>query len=315
MPRHIPGQVTQSVSRLLEGRYLKSPPAWYDATIQHPPTNPPPLFSRERPDSDLPRSMQSSVQRARQDAANKAGRRSVVNKRKKLRSQMPPLRPQPIVYEADRVRRQFFRDHPWEAKRPAILTEMNDMLEEPVEPDLAPGELPELTMWSRINPSVEDVVQCTLKTAKVSSMSLAQAYWRTISSYHAIQAEREHRMRFALLEARYFGADLGVSETERGFMKEARELAKWTAQGTSMHTLHETSEGTPSKRKHRIKRDDTTFTAGNAYINSAQSLSDGQAMPGLDTQKVADASSVKAPVEAPDSTVSDDYLGIGQSLR
>lgn len=237
-----------------------------------------------------------------------------MNQRKKLRSQMPPLRPQPIVYEADRVRRQFFRDHPWEAKRPAILTEMEDTLEELVVPQLAPGELPELTMWSRINPSVEDVVQCTLKTAEVGSMSLAQAYWRTISSYHAIQAEREHRIRFALLEARYFGADHGPSETDRGFMKETRELAKWANEGTNVHMLHETSEGNAAKREHRIKREDTSFSAGSAYLNSAQSLSGGQAVAGLDTQKKASAS-VKAPADTPDLSAADDYLGIGQSFR
>lgn len=161
MPRHIPGQVTQSVSRLLEGRYLKAPPAWYEPTIRHPPTNPPPLYSRVRPDSDLPRAMQSDVLEARKLAANKAGRRTQWNSLKKLRSQMPPLRPQPIVYEGDRIRRQFFRDHPWEAKRPKVLTEMDYVLDEPVTPNLAPDQLPELSMWSRFNPSVEEYVGST----------------------------------------------------------------------------------------------------------------------------------------------------------
>ena len=55
-------------------------------------------------------------------------------------------------------------------------------------------------------------------------MSLSQAYRRTIASFHAVQAEREQRLRFAILEARNYGADFSLSETERGFAKEAQEL-------------------------------------------------------------------------------------------
>ena len=115
-------------------------------------------------------------------AANKAGRRSHLNSLKKLRSQLPPLRPQPIVYEGDRIRRQFFRDHPWEAKRPRMLTETDYTLEEPISPTLSQGQVPELYMWSRINPSVEDVVQCTLKTAECTAVSYTHLTLPTICS-------------------------------------------------------------------------------------------------------------------------------------
>ena len=155
MPRRIPIQVTQTVSRLLEGGYIKTPPAWYQTTLRHPPALVPPRQTRERPDSDLPRSLQSET---RHDLASRE--RPRMNSRKKLRSQLPPLRPQPIVYDSDRIRRQFFRDHPWEAKRVATLVEMDYELETNQEPQIPQGETPELYHWNRINPSVEEYVPC-----------------------------------------------------------------------------------------------------------------------------------------------------------
>lgn len=164
MPRRIPVQVTQTVSRLLEGGYVKKPPAWYEPTLRHPPALVPPRQSRQRPDSDLPRALQRE---AREALAHHE--RPHMNSRKKLRSQMPPLRPQPIVYDADRIRRQFFRDHPWEAKRATTLVEMDYELEANPEPQIPMGEMPELTHWSRLNPSVEEYV---LLTHAVSSNAL-----------------------------------------------------------------------------------------------------------------------------------------------
>lgn len=151
MPRRIPIQVTQTVSRLLEGGYVKQPPAWYEPTLRHPPAAVPPRHNRERPDSDLPRALQSGAR----DAMLQAGRPRM-NTKKKIRAQLPPLRPQPIVYDADRIRRQFFRDHPWEAKRAATLVEMDYTLAANPEPQIPEGAMPELHHWSRLNPSVEE---------------------------------------------------------------------------------------------------------------------------------------------------------------
>ena len=81
MPRRIPVQVTQTVSRLLEGGYVKKPPAWYEPTLRHPPALVPPRQSRERPDSDLPRALQRE---AREALTHRE--RPHMNSRKKLRS-------------------------------------------------------------------------------------------------------------------------------------------------------------------------------------------------------------------------------------
>ena len=158
MPRRIPNQVTQSVSRLLEGGYMKTPPAWYEATLRHPPAMLPPRQPMQRPDSDLPYAMRNDVRRAPHEAALQSHSRSRLNSLKKQRSQMPNLRPQPIVYEADRIRRQFFRDHPWESQRPTTLVEMDYSLDVSSDPEVPAGVMPDLYMWSRLKPTVEEYV-------------------------------------------------------------------------------------------------------------------------------------------------------------
>ncbi|WFC98103.1 mitochondrial ribosomal small subunit component [Malassezia yamatoensis] len=301
MPRRIPIQVTQTVSRLLEGGYLKKPPAWYETTLRHPPALVPPRQSRERPDSDLPRSLQSDTRRnvALQD-------RSQLNTRKKLRSQLPPLRPQPIVYDSDRIRRQFFRDHPWEAKRVSTLVEMDYELEASPEPTIPSGETPELFHWNRLNPSVEDVIQCTLRTSQETELSLSQAYRRTIAAYHAIQAEREHRIRYATYEARSLGADLGRSETERGFVKEQRELDKWASVARKDATTLQTDQPVAAGKLARKKRIGGSFTDGQAYLKTASDVSSGQ---------TSSPPAPSAPERAADATESDNFLGVANALR
>ncbi|WFD29748.1 hypothetical protein MSPP1_000759 [Malassezia sp. CBS 17886] len=266
--------VTQTVSRLLQGSYLKSPPAWYNATLRHPPALVPPRQTLSRPDNDLPRPLQSGPQaRARALALSKHGR-SHLNSKKKLRSQLPSLRAQPVVYEADTIRRQFFRDHPWEAKRPATLVEMVYTLDTSPEPHIPEGQMPELHYWSRTNPTAEDsVVQCTLKTCERGNMSLMQAYRRTIAAFHAIRAEREFRIRYAVVEARYWGADLGPSQTDRGFAREEEALREWEAlnAGGDGAALKDGASGGA-----RTKRVDSAFTAGHAYLAAARARSAGK---------------------------------------
>lgn len=318
MPRRIPNQVTQTVGRLLQGGYMKAPPAWYEATLRHPPLVPPPHHTRQRPDEDLPRSLQGSTLRQPHERAAAIGGRSKLNSRKKIRSQMPPLRPQPIVYEADRIRRQFFRDHPWEATRPQTLVEMDYTLENSPVPEIPAGTWPELSAWSRMNPTVEEyvchanssVIQCTLKTREVGGVSLSDAYRRTIASYHAIQAERELRMRYANLEARSLGADMGLSETERGFLKEGRELDKWAVSSTGTGSLDSSSSAGTTARGQRVKRAHTEFTGGDLYMAAASSVSHGQ---GAVVGPTSGSDGAAAPADA--SSLPDDYLGIGASLH
>lgn len=275
MPRRIPIQVTQTVSRLMQGGYIKTPPAWYAPTLHYPPATPAPRQPRMRPDDDLPRSLQSSAPAQRRLESLPHGR-SRMNSHKKIRSQQPSLRAQPIVYDADRVRRQFFRDHPWEARRPRMLVEMDYALDTAADPEIPAGTLPELYHWSRTNPSVEDVVQCTLRTHRDGGMSLSQAYIRTVAAYHAIQAERELRARYAVVEARVYGATLGRTDTERGFAKEAPELDKWAPLAGSGSALAADAGAVAAAPGGRAKRS-SPYTGGSAYLAAAAERAAGRA--------------------------------------
>lgn len=143
-------------------------------------------------------------------------------------------------------------------------------------------------------------------------MSLSDAYRRTIASYHAIQAERELRLRYANLEARSLGADMGPSETERGFLKEARELDKWAASSTAASTLGNTPSSGSAARDKRMKRVLSEFTGGDSYMASASSVSHGKGAPMAPSMGHAGAASS---TQADASPSPDDYLGIGASLH
>jgi small subunit ribosomal protein S23 len=110
MVRRIASQVHKQVSRLTRSGFIKTPPVWYEAVLEHPPL---PLPPREPPSrtsydsSSCPSSSLGSTATATPKKAQAQG----------------TSRPLPITYVEDEIRRQFFRDHPFEAFRPRTLTE------------------------------------------------------------------------------------------------------------------------------------------------------------------------------------------------
>ncbi len=81
--------------------FIKKEPVWYKAVLDYPPLPLPPKAPPERSDYDLAPRKQSSS------------------------SKMRPVAPKPlpIHYLEDDIRRQFYRDHPFEAFRPKSLVE------------------------------------------------------------------------------------------------------------------------------------------------------------------------------------------------
>lgn len=90
-------RVHKNVTLLLDSGHLKDRPAWYDTVGRIPPgeilTRPQPVQHRE-----LPPRLQNKKQ-----------------------SKM--FKPQPIVYEEDKLRMNFYKQHPWELARPRIILE------------------------------------------------------------------------------------------------------------------------------------------------------------------------------------------------
>jgi small subunit ribosomal protein S23 len=98
MVRRVASQVHKQVARLMRADYLKKEPVWYNAVLEYPPLPLPPKAPPSRTSYDLP-TKQSSPFHAQK------------------------LRPLTIKYIEDDIRRQFFRDHPFEAFRPVTLVE------------------------------------------------------------------------------------------------------------------------------------------------------------------------------------------------
>lgn len=281
MPRRIPSQVPQTVSRLLEAGFLKQPPAWFEAVNNHPPVTVPARHPVRRPDEDLPARLRTSQQTglakvgsSSKSAATSTFGRDTANSKKKSRTLTPKLTPKPIVYDEDRIRQQFFRDHPWEAYRPKTLVEMSEQVGSETR---VHGDPKRLRSYGR-NPSVEDFVACTLAAHRQGGLSLSQAYHNTLSSYHGLKAEHEHATRYAALEAKYYGADLGRTETQRGFEKEDKALeswAAWAAGGAASGDAASAADVQQTKAA-RVKRTDQTFTSGDAYLEAAKAFREGK---------------------------------------
>src|SRR6266849_1654003 len=108
MVRRIASQVHKQASRLTRAGFLKTPPVWYEAVLEHPPL---PLPPREPPS-------RTSYDTSSSPSSNQAFDSTATAIKKTQGS-----RPLSITYVEDDIRRQFFRDHPFEAFRPRTLTE------------------------------------------------------------------------------------------------------------------------------------------------------------------------------------------------
>lgn len=142
MPRRLASQVPQTISRLMQGGFLKAPPTAYSALTEYPPVQVPPRHPYQRANHDLPEPSSSHIAAATCRRANSV---------KKVRTRTPSLKPKPIVYLEDKVRLQFYRDHPWEGFRPRILVEHETLQKE----KLPEPEVTELAWWST-NPGPEE---------------------------------------------------------------------------------------------------------------------------------------------------------------
>ena len=127
--RKLATQVPEIVSRLQRANIgASAPPTWLAPVISHPPPVQPSRSSVARTtrvpgpkgsshSTEVP--LYNDLFPRRWDATAEGGTRT--HKSKHFRAPRP--RPQAIVYEEDRIRRQFFRDFPYEALRPTSLVE------------------------------------------------------------------------------------------------------------------------------------------------------------------------------------------------
>lgn len=144
MPRKIAPALPNTISRLLQGSYLKTAPRIHQVLLDHPPPTLPPR-------SALPRPASAQDLRPTPRPTRKAAARNLPAHLK--------LAPRPISYLADNVRRRFFEDHPWERARVVTLTEGKELAssegEAKARKAAEQGLEVDLSLWGA-NPSAEE---------------------------------------------------------------------------------------------------------------------------------------------------------------
>ncbi|RAL64521.1 hypothetical protein DID88_001995 [Monilinia fructigena] len=193
-----PSRVYQTASALLESQSISQAPPWYKTIGSVPPSE---ILTRTQP-----------VQH----------RESNGRPRTKKASKL--FKPQAIVYEEDRIREEFFRDHPWELARPRIVLE-ND------------GRDGQRCDWSRISQpgrplTGESVVQRQLWLMHNQQMSNNEAYDKARKEFYALRQEEEIERRIAKEEAEYVGAYFHKGALEVGMELEDKSFEEWKAWAT-----------------------------------------------------------------------------------
>ena len=238
MVRRIASQVHKQASRLTRAGFIKTPPVWYEAVLEHPPL---PLPPREPPSRTSYDTSSSSSSRT----SNQKAFAPTATATKKTQQGSRPLS---ITYVEDDIRRQFFRDHPFEAFRPRTLTEAgavehehpisglkwtrlnqrgrNPSPEEYVRPH-SPFSLWQNTARAFSDPQLVrtlSAVQFALNLHQAHGLTLSDAYATSIAQFRTLRAVQHVATRFAAQAASVYGARFGPSATARGFEVENKVL-------------------------------------------------------------------------------------------
>ncbi|ORY05552.1 37S ribosomal protein Rsm25 [Clohesyomyces aquaticus] len=184
-----PFRVRQTAKALFDSKRNASLPCWYDTVGNIPPSE-----TLARPILRAPRP-------------------------KGVKKPSRMFQPLPIVHPEDRLRTEFFGDHPWELARPRLVVE--DSGNDAKEYD-----------WSRIvQPGKqldgESVVQRQLWLMKHSKFSKAHAYDVARREFYKYRHLEEIRQRVAKEEALSTGAYFGKGPLEIGMELEDRTWESW----------------------------------------------------------------------------------------
>ncbi|THH17767.1 hypothetical protein EUX98_g9061 [Antrodiella citrinella] len=207
MPRRFAGQVHKQASRFLRANLLKEEPAWYQAVLENPPLPLPPRAPASRTRFDL------------SPAASTSSDPTIASSISR--------RPFTINYVEDKLRRQFFHDHPFEAFRPVSLIESAKIQDEhPIQ-----GK-----QWERLrqhgrNPTPEDAIRYAVNLHEHHGKSLTYAYAAAVAQFRSLRSEREVTIATAKLEADVIGIEFGRTQVERVFGLEEKAFDTWARRG------------------------------------------------------------------------------------
>ncbi|WWC88589.1 uncharacterized protein L201_003501 [Kwoniella dendrophila CBS 6074] len=222
--RRIASQVPQAVSRLLQGNVISQPPTWYIPVL----SNPPPVLPARRQTSQRKRPTQPQYQQNISQKEEEFNDLSYIpsgelEKRDRLRKYKErKQKSERIVYLEDKIRRQFFKDFPFEALRPISLVETSQEIDQT--PKIDGNEWLKLDQRG-LYPTVEDTISFVLNLQKTRSIPISEAYAIATKEFIALRAEHEQSTIAAEIEARFYGAEFKPDAFERQFNLEEKSLS------------------------------------------------------------------------------------------
>ncbi|KAJ5759727.1 37S ribosomal protein S25 [Penicillium odoratum] len=202
-----------AINQFASGKINKLP-QWVDVVGDIPPSE---VLVRH-----LPQQHQLVRQRVKSDDS-KAGRHTefeVVQTRRKSKKPSRLFQPVQLRYEEDELRKQFFKDHPWELARPRVLVEST-------------GKDHESYNWKHLQQpgrrlDGESVVQRQLYLLEnVPDMTVSAAYDIARQEFYKLRLQEDIERRVAAEEAEATGAKFGPTFLEIGMELENQQFEKW----------------------------------------------------------------------------------------
>ncbi|KAK4189857.1 mitochondrial ribosomal protein S25 [Podospora australis] len=129
-------------------------------------------------------------------------------------------RPTKIIHPEDKLRQQFYSDHPWELARPMMVLEID-------------GKDARTRDWSKgvqqpgMKLSGECVVQRQLYLMEVEGKKKREAYDIARKEFYKLREMEEIENRIALEEARAYGAYFGKNFNQAGMDVEDQQFNAW----------------------------------------------------------------------------------------
>ncbi|ORX96246.1 hypothetical protein K493DRAFT_129490, partial [Basidiobolus meristosporus CBS 931.73] len=199
--------VHKTVSRLLKGKLIREEPAWLSAVRKIPPG---PSIVRSVSKFDTTGTLPFEKEKK---AANKPAKK--VKKWMRYKTVKPPK----IEYPEDKLRRQFYKDHPQELLRPRMLMEIDgqnrsDWSKLVQEDGKKPQEV-----------NGESVIQYQLYLMS-QGYTTREAYVLATSEFYKVKSREDAELMIAKQQAQHFGADMAKSSTQWAIEKEDEALAE-----------------------------------------------------------------------------------------
>ena len=280
--RRIPGQIPETVGRLLGAGHIRRAPTWFAPVLANPPPVIAPLRQKHVPPPPTGRQAKGSFRTPRLRIAN-------------------------IHYEQDEIRKRFFIDFPFEAMRPTSLLEMRHVRED----DGVSGEEWVALEQRGAYPTVEEcvfssplslsythpsTVDFTVHLKNNAGLSKSQAYTKATGEFVYLRGQHEMATLAAEMEARHWGAEFKESPFERYNRLQRKALDEHVAANKKRDQLAASASTrvrwvSPKKRRWTthvpegaLPADD--FSGGRRYVErwlipSATPLEEGSAEEGV----------------------------------